>query len=136
MDKKPINNKIFILVDYCISIICGASASLTVFLLIPNSWPMSAVMFSGMVTGMLVLPVILFIFGWLSAAFNIIMPGMFTAMLAGMLAGMLNTAYSDIRIICIISTGALVGIIIQTVFHIYDLFLHGEQNNQMTGDAQ
>jgi len=109
-------------------LVVATAAGVTALLagyLIPSGWPQPAGMLVGMLLGVPVLLALILGLSWVANAFEILMPGMPVVSIVGMYSGMAavngNPNLSTLLII-----GICAGLLVQGVFHVYDLSLHGE----------
>ncbi|MBI3794907.1 MAG: hypothetical protein HY280_09305 [Nitrospinae bacterium] len=107
-------------VDYSGAMIIGVLSTLLPHLLIPQEWGMSAAMIVAMALAM---GSAFLISLWLSpfGAFEIAMPGTVLSMMLGMFP--MRGSESVVSVVLI---GLSAGFLVQLLFHIYDLRLHGE----------
>lgn len=113
------------LFDYLVAMLVGCASALLTAFVVSSGWPVIAGMLAGMILGMVVLALAVITLGRVGGAFEIVMPGMFTVMATGMVCAMAavseGTTAADMAIF-----GAVVGVVIQSVFHLYDKSVHGE----------
>jgi len=109
-------------------LVVAAAAGVTALLagyLVPSGWPAAAGMFAGMLLGMPVLLILVLALSWIVNAFETLMPGMPAVMIAGMYGGM-TAVNGNPNPTSLFTAGICVGLLVQAVFHVYDLSLHGE----------
>ena len=83
---------------------------------------MGVSMVAGMFAGMAAMGLVVFPFSLLVGIFELIMPGMIIGMMAGM-AGAMGAGASMAKLLM---WGAVAGVVVQVIFHLYDMTLHGE----------
>ena len=113
------------LLDYFTAMLTGAGSALLVHYLIPSGWPAVAGMVSGMLIGLPFLLLVMMGFIWIGGDFQIIMPGMPIVMITGMGGGMMAAA-GDTTTGGMAAFGIVTGLVLQTIFRLYDISLHGE----------
>ena len=113
--------------DYLTSILTGFIAAMLVFWLVSPAWAILLGMVVGMALGVAALLIVLVFFGWIAGAFEIIMPGKYIGMIVGMAGGMWKTMESGTTMIGLVTFGAIIGLVLAAIFHVYDRSLHGEQ---------
>ena len=111
--------------DYFTAMLTGAGSALLAHYLIPSGWPVPAGMLCGMLIGIPFLLLVMMGFIWIGGDFQIIMPGMPIAMITGMGGGMM-AASGDTATGGMALFGIVTGFVIQTIFRLYDISLHGE----------
>ena len=114
------------------TLLAGGATAGAVSLLIPSHWSAWVGMFLGMLLGMVVLLIVCLGFVLLAGPFGILMPGMTAAMITGMVCGMMMTA-EKARLVDALAVGALIGLGIAVIFHLYDWSLHGEVSQHDRG---
>lgn len=112
-------------IDYLAAMACGALSLLLPALLVPADWPMLAAMSAGMALAMGAAFFITNLLAPIAGPFELMIPGMAISMTVGMLpvhmAGIGEHSFSAIALF-----GLAAGATVQGLFHIYDIFLHGE----------
>lgn len=113
------------LLDYFTTMLTGGGSALLVHYLIPSGWPAVAGMLCGMLIGLPFLLLVMMGFIWIGGDFQIIMPGMPIVMITGMGGGMMAAA-GDTTTGGMAAFGIVTGLVLQTIFRLYDISLHGE----------
>ena len=113
------------LLDYFTAMLTGVGSALLAHYLIPSGWPAVAGMLGGMLLGIPFLLLVMMGFIWIGGDFQIIMPGMPIVMITGMGGGMMAAA-GDTTTGGMALFGIVTGLVIQTIFRLYDISLHGE----------
>ncbi|GMT41880.1 MAG: hypothetical protein IEMM0002_0291 [bacterium] len=111
--------------DYFAAMLAGCASAVLVAVFIQSGWPISVGMFTGMLLGMIVLVISVLALGWVGGVFEIVMPGMFIVMIVGMVCGMSKTS-GNADVGQMVMFGLVTGLVIQSVFHLYNKSLHGE----------
>ena len=135
-DTLPVMNRdsagLLRCVDYVSTLLAGVATAGVVSLLIPSHWPALVGMFLGMLLGMVVLLIVFLSFALLAGPFGILMPGMTASMISGMVGGMMVTA-EKAPLVDALMVGALIGLGVAVLFHLYDRSLHGEVSRDERG---
>ena len=106
-------------------VVSGAAVAVAAAFLIPDSWPMLAAMFVGMLGGMILVLPISFVFQAGFGAFEIMIPTMLTGMISGMVAAMkASTAPMPLGGAALLGAACGIGTLLFT--YIMDAMLRGE----------
>ncbi len=113
------------ILDYIVAAIMGAGALCLAFLVVGEGWNMFLAMAVGMVLGMVVLLLVVFIFGPICNTLQLFPPGMITTMVIGMLAGMgIAGTWTDFKTGLAFAVGF--ALFVQLAIDCYDWKLKGE----------
>jgi len=119
------NTPLLRVLDYVIVATAAGVTALLAGYLIPSGWAVPAGMLAGMLLGVPVLVAAIIGLSWIANAFELLMPGMPAVMITGMYSGM-AAVNGNPNLSTLLFIGVCVGLAMQTVFHVYDLSLHGE----------
>ena len=113
------------ILDYLVVATATSVTAILAAYLIPPGWHAAGGMFAGMLLGVPVLGMLVLGLSSIINAFESLMPGMPAVMIVGMYSGM-TAAGGNPDFTTLLIVGICGGLLVQGVFHIYDLSLHGE----------